>query len=169
VTSIIKRKPSIDRYDLEIRTRRARTATRGQERGAVQFDSIDLALLILLVQVLVAGQSVADWKVYVVPGLGISSASVETDGLVSGLPVSLAGNDDDSAPLDFAWNAGMGFNYALTKNVGVSVGYRYVGIGTQKVTAVGPTTVGPLEYDPQLHEFRVGIRIRVFEFFSPWR
>lgn len=264
--------------------------------------SILIASLTLVVQLMAAGQSVADWKVYVAPGLGISAASVDTDGQASVAPTTtLGGSDDDSSPLlsfavglevpmdelvprewlldirlpdwpvrveleaaglreyefrtdtsatdeffteltvqattfvnfwldipllavykpvqytlglgrqpglrrwlepasfylgagvgfsafqidstantifgdndviDFAWNAGFGLNYALTESVAVSAGYRYVGLGKQNLDLTGPftpTAADEVEFDPQLHEFRVAIRVRVFEFFSPWR
>jgi opacity protein-like surface antigen len=255
---------------------------------------------ILLAVVLVAGPSAADWNVYVAPGLGISGATVDTDGEVSDLPVLFGGSDEDSSPLldfavglevpmdelvprewlldvrlpnwpmrfeleaaglreyefktdvgtekfftefkattllvntwldiplvsiyrpvqytfslgrqptvrrwlepaslylgggvgvgfldingtsnvvsvddnpiGFAWNVGVGLNYALTDNVSLSTGYRYVGLGEQKLDISDPgITAGPsdeLRLDPEVHEFRVGVRIRVFEFRSPWR
>jgi opacity protein-like surface antigen len=78
----------------------------------------------------------------------------------------------DDKPIDFAWNVGIGLNYALTDSVSLSAGYRYVGLGKQKMDISGSVTPGPndeFKLDPQVHEFRFAIRIRVFEFKSPWR
>jgi hypothetical protein len=104
-------------------------------------------------------------SLYVAVGVGVGFASFEFDGTAN----SIFAKENT---IDFAWNVGVGFNYALTDAVGVNFGYRYVGLGKQKVDLRGPfapTGADQIEYDPQLHEFRVGIRIRVFEFFSPWR
>jgi hypothetical protein len=264
--------------------------------------SILIVGLIGLVQTMTAAQSAADWKVYVAPGLGISAASVDTDGQASVAPTTtLFGSDNDSSPaisvavglevpmdelvprewlldvrlpdwpvrielegaflreyefrtdtsatdeffsevtvdgtlmvnfwldipllaiykpmqytlglgrqptvrrwlgpasfyvgagvgvgffkidgtantifgdrdiVDFAWNAGFGLSYALTDKVDLSAGYRYVGLGKQDLDLTGPftpTSSDKVEFDPDLHEFRVAIRIQVFEFFSPWR
>ena len=97
-------------------------------------------------------------------GVGLGFSSVEIDGrsnIVSG--------DDDS--ISFAWNAGVGLTYALTENVILSTGYRYVDIGDRSIDLVGGTP-GPndeVDFIPDLHEFRVAIRVRVWDFFSPWR
>ncbi len=61
--------------------------------------SILIGGLIVVFQIMIASQSAADWKVYVEPGLGISAASVDTDGQASNAPTtSLFGSDDDSSP-----------------------------------------------------------------------
>jgi len=55
---------------------------------------------------------------------------------------------------------GVGWNDSLTDSVAVSLGYRYVGLGRQEIDLAGPfapTGTDQIEYDPQLHEFRVGI------------
>jgi hypothetical protein len=281
---------------------RIRLGGGGHRVGSDSIRSILIGSLILLVQIMIAGQSAADWKVYVEPGLGISAASVDTDGQASVAPTTfLFGSDDDSSPVisfatglevpmdelvprewlldirlpdwpvraeiegsflreyelrtktsaadeffteirvdatvfvnfwldipllavykpvqytfglgrqpalrrwlepasfyvgagvgvsvfeidgtantifgdrdvvEFAWNAGFGLSYALTESVAMSAGYRYVGLGKQDVGLDGPftpTAADELEFDPDLHEFRVAVRVRVFEFFSPWR
>ena len=50
---------------------------------------------------MVASPSAADWKVYVAPGIGISDATVETDGQTgpNASLVQLNGSDHDSSPL----------------------------------------------------------------------
>lgn len=74
-------------------------------------------------------------------------------------------------PIDFAWNVGAGINYALTENVSLSAGYRYVGLGKQSIELKSPSSPNDdeIDFDPQVHELRIAIRIRVFEFLSPWR
>jgi len=254
---------------------------------------------VLLVGLLAAGQSAADWNVYVAPGLGISGASIETDGRTNTPPiVLLGGSDDDSSPLldfavglevpmdelvprewlldvrlpdwpvrfeleaaglreyefrtnagpdafftelkattlfvntwvdiplitiyrpiqytfglgrqprirrwiepvsfylgagigfsaieldatsnavsadddsiDFAWNVGVGLNYAVSDRISLSTGYRFVGLGERTVDLIGGATDprDDVDFDPDVHELRVAIRIRVFEFLSPWR
>ena len=97
-------------------------------------------------------------------GAGVGFAALKIDGTSN----VLFGDDD---PIDFAWNVGIGINYALTRNVSLSAGYRYVGLGKRKIDLTGGVS-GPndeVEFDPQAHELRVGIRIRVFDFLSPWR
>jgi hypothetical protein len=97
-------------------------------------------------------------------GAGVGAGFLEIDGTSN-----VVSGDDD--PIDFAWNVGVGLNYALTDSIGLSAGYRYVGLGKHKIDLTGGIA-GPndeVEFDPEAHEFRVAIRIRVFEFLSPWR
>lgn len=99
---------------------------------------------------------------YVGTGIGFSVLDIDgTSNVVSG--------DDD--PIDFAWNVGAGINYALTRSVLLSAGYRYVGLGKHEIDLAGgvPGPNDEVEYDPQVHEFRASIRIRVWDFLSPWR
>lgn len=81
---------------------------------------------------------------------------------------------------DFAWNAGFGIDYRLTDRVDLSLGYRYLCLAGESCMAhndgfeLTPTGGAPqptdyLEYDVDAHEFRVQIRVEVFEFLSPWR
>jgi opacity protein-like surface antigen len=98
-------------------------------------------------------------------GAGVGFSQIDIDG------TSNVFSGDDT-PLDFAWNAGAGFNYALTERVLLSAGYRFVGFGTHKIDIEGAFTPGTndeVEFDPEAHEFRMAIRIRVFDFASPWR
>ena len=66
---------------------------------------------------------------------------------------------------------GFGVNYAFTDHVGLSRGYRYVSVGERTIDLTGgvPGPYDELDLDLQIHEFRVAVRIRVFEFFGPWR
>ena len=81
---------------------------------------------------------------------------------------------------EFAWNAGFGVDYALTDFVDLSAGYRFVCLAGEQCMAHDDgfelTTTGGavgvddrLEYDVLAHEFRVQIRIEVFDLTSPWR
>ena len=97
-------------------------------------------------------------------GAGIGAGFLDIDGTSN----VLSGDDD---PIDFAWNVGVGINYALTEQVSLSTGYRYVGLGKHTIDLRGGIA-GPndeVEYEPNIHEFRFAVRIRVFEFRSPWR
>jgi opacity protein-like surface antigen len=97
-------------------------------------------------------------------GSGIGFSYLEIDGTSNVLSI-----EDDT--FEFAWNLGAGVNYALTEKVELSVGYRYVGLGEQKIDiflgAANQNT--KLEFTPQVHELRVQIRIEVFEFLNSWR
>lgn len=98
---------------------------------------------------------------YVGVGVGVSVLSID------GTTNVLSAKDE---PVDFAWNVGVGMNYALTQSVSLSAGYRYVGLGKHKIDlAGGPGSNDEIEFDPEVHELRVAVRIRVFEFLSPWR
>jgi len=97
-------------------------------------------------------------------GAGVGFSSVEIEGRSN-----IVQGDDDS--ISFAWNAGFGMNYALTNNVSLSTGYRFIGLGERTIDLSGGQQGlnDEVEFTPFVHEFRVAIRIRVFEFFSPWR
>ena len=77
--------------------------------------------------------------------------------------------------LEFAWNAGTGLNYAVTDRVSLSAGYRYVGLGEQSIDFDAGSSAAPInpgddvDFDLDIHEFRFQVRVRVFEFMSPWR
>ena len=94
-------------------------------------------------------------------GVGFSYLEIEgTNNIVSG----------SDEIFDFAWNVGVGLNYALTEHVDLSGGYRYVGLGQQEIDIFqGVTPEGSVEYDPNVHEVRAQIRVKVYDFLSPWR
>lgn len=85
--------------------------------------------------------------------------------------------ETDEEVLDFAWNVGAGFGYDVTERVALSAGYRYLGLGvdtgSQEVDILNASnkqkTGQTLEYDYQVHEFRVGIKIKLFSFRGAWR
>lgn len=124
VTSIIKSKPPIERYDLEIRTRRAMTGSRGQERG--RHTPLDLQARPMRVQ---SGPTVR----------GTSMA--RTSQPLCGRGCRLCG---------------------LRVRRNLEPNFREKEMGR----ALTPTGADQAKYDPQLHEFRAGIQIRVFELFS---
>lgn len=97
-------------------------------------------------------------------GFGIGLGALEIQGSDNVL------NGSDKI-FDFAWNVGMGVNYALTDIVDLSAGYRFVGIGEQEIdlnNGATPTN-GGVTYTPQIHEFRFQVRVEVYDFLSPWR
>jgi len=106
-------------------------------------------------------------------GVGIGYAHTDLRG-VGGV---FAASDEFD---EFAWNAGVGIDYALTDFVDLSAGYRFVCLAGEQCMAHDDgfelTTTGGavgandyLEYDVRAHEFRVQVRVEVFEFLSPWR
>ena len=98
-------------------------------------------------------------------GAGIGFSALELEGSSNVL-------SGDDTIIDFAWNVGAGVNYALTDTVDLSAGYRFVGIGAQEIDITNggvPVAGAGVEYDSQIHELRVQIRVEVFEFLNPWR
>jgi len=72
---------------------------------------------------------------------------------------------------EFAWQAGTGLTYSLTKAVALDLGYRYFDYGSVAARYVGlGTTVdhGPFDLSQTSHEFRGGLRVN-FWGFRPWR
>lgn len=101
---------------------------------------------------------------YLGAGVGVA-AQMEIDGTSN----VISANDD---AVDFAWNVGTGFNVHLTERVTLGAGYRYVGFLDPEIDTEGPFAPGPadkVEYKLDVHELRFAIRVRVFEFASPWR
>ena len=92
-------------------------------------------------------------------GWGVGLSVLEIDGSDN---VALSGSDDI---YDFAWNVGAGVNYALTDKVDLSIGYRYLGLGKQKIDLDdgGGAPGGDVEFDPDVHEFRMQIRVEVYD------
>ena len=96
-------------------------------------------------------------------GSGVGFSYLEIDGTSNTLTAS-------DEIYGFAWNVGTGFNYALTEKVELSAGYRFVGLGEQDLDLFnGPAATGEITYTPEVHEFRVQVRVEVYEFLSPWR
>ena len=101
-------------------------------------------------------------------GAGVGFADME----VSGTSNLIQGSDD---VLDFAWNAGVGINYALTDTVDLSAGYRYVGLPDVDADLLSdpggvPFAGNPdLGYESEVHELRVQLRVEIWDFRSPWR
>ncbi len=142
MTSIIKRKPLIDRYELGPLARL--TACK-----PVQY-TFSLG----------RQPAVRRWlePASFYAGIGIGFSSVEIDGTSN----AVSGDEDSIA---FAWNVGFGVNYAFTDHVSLSSGYRYASVGERTIDLTGgvPGPNDELDLDLQIHEFRV------FEFFGPWR
>lgn len=103
-------------------------------------------------------------SLYVGAGIGLT-ALMDVDGTSN-----VVGAHDDI--VDFAWNVGTGLNVQMSERVTLSAGYRYVGLPNPSVSTQGPFAPGAgnkVDYDLQVHELRIAIRVRVFEFASPWR
>lgn len=103
-------------------------------------------------------------SLYFGTGIGLT-AQMDIDGTSN----VVSAKDD---VVDFAWNVGAGFNYEFTKRMRLSVGYRYVGLAEPEIDTRGPFTPGAsdkVDYTLDVHELRVAVRVRVFEFPSPWR
>lgn len=103
-------------------------------------------------------------SLYVGTGIGLT-AQMEIDGTSNVVTA-----EDDI--VDFAWNVGTGINYQFTDNIKLAVGYRYLGLGEPDVAAQGQIDDGQtdsVQYDLDVHELRVGLRVLVYEFPSPWR
>ena len=97
-------------------------------------------------------------------GAGVGFSDIKFDGTSNAVFAS-----DDL--LEFAWNAGVGFNYSLTDAVDISAGYRYVGLSDLDLTPTGGAADprDDLQIELDVHEFRVQVRVQVFSFLSPWR
>lgn len=103
-------------------------------------------------------------SLYVGAGIGVA-AQMDIDGTSN-----VIGAHDDV--VDFAWNVGTGINMKMTERVTLSAGYRYVGFIDPTVDTEGPFAAGAndeIDYTLDVHELRIGVRVRVFEFASPWR
>ena len=107
-------------------------------------------------------------------GVGIGMAALDVQGTSNVFTVR-----DEF--IEFAWNAGLGIDYALTDNVDLSVGYRFLCFAGEKCMAHndglelpisgGTPATGDfdLKYELMSHELRVQIRVEVHDFLSPWR
>jgi hypothetical protein len=71
---------------------------------------------------------------------------------------------------NFAWQAGTGFGYSLTKAVTLSFGYRYFDYGSVETDLIDSSLVivGPFSIGQSSHEFRVGLRFDIWGFRGPW-
>jgi hypothetical protein len=71
---------------------------------------------------------------------------------------------------NFAWQAGAGFGYELTKAVTLTVGYRYFNYGRTDTLVVdlAQAVRGPFSFDQGSNEFRAGLRFKVWGFHNPW-
>ncbi len=99
---------------------------------------------------------------YLGPGIGFSAIEIDgTDNVFKA-------NDD---PIGFAWNFGFGLNYALTDRVSLNAGYRFVGLADHTMDLdEGQGVNADIDYQNwEIHEFRFGVKIKLWEFRSPWR
>lgn len=101
-------------------------------------------------------------SLYLGGGVGFSAVEVDSTSNV------LSAKDD---LIDFAGNIGAGVNYDLTDRVALSLGYRFVGLPDQTFDLEGGAgNNDEVDYQNwEVHEFRFAVKIRVWEFRSPWR
>lgn len=97
-------------------------------------------------------------------GVGIGVGFLEVDGTSNVFSAI-------EEPIDFVWNVGFGFGYALTDRLSLSAGYRYIGLGKQTIDLEGPiqNSGDKIDFDPDIHELRLAIRVQVYDFLNPWR
>lgn len=92
---------------------------------------------------------------------------------VAGMSLNFTDNTHYAAAesTQFAWQAGTGLTYALTKTVTLDLAYRYFDYGSVLTRYIGIGTNvdhGPFLLDQTSHEFRGGLRVN-FWGFRPWR
>jgi len=92
---------------------------------------------------------------------------------VAGISVLFTDNTHFAAAdeTNFAWQAGTGLTYALTKAVTVDLAYRFFKYGSVSTRYIGIGTNvdhGPFDLSQSSHEFRGGLRVN-FWGFRPWR
>lgn len=86
-------------------------------------------------------------------GIGLGSTTADVSNVASG----------KDTVYDFAWQAGTGLSYELTRRVSVSAGYRYFDLPDADIDlSVGSTPFGNLTLDLASHEFVAALRVRFF-------
>lgn len=87
-------------------------------------------------------------------GIGLASNDVSTTDNVS------RGSD---ITYSFAWQAGAGFDYALTRNVSIGLGYRYLDPGKVDLDMqAGGTPAGNFQLDLSAHEVATTLRVAFY-------
>jgi hypothetical protein len=99
-------------------------------------------------------------------GLGIGVAYLD-------VTTREADNKGSADEYNFAWQAGVGFGYQVSDRVNLSVGYRYIDPGDVEFNLRGASLPADgssfVKIDPDIHEARVGVRVEVWDFATPWR
>jgi opacity protein-like surface antigen len=90
-------------------------------------------------------------KPYLGVGIGVGIIEVNSDDSANVLKV-----DDDSA--EFAWNIMLGAGYAVTEDVDLSFGYRYLGTTDPEFDATLLGVNGTLDAEITVHEVLFGLR-----------
>ena len=87
-------------------------------------------------------------------GIGLAANDVSTtDNVSSGSTVAY----------NFAWQAGVGLGYALTRNVNIGVAYRYLDPGPVEIDLrSGQTPFGSFELDLAAHEVATTLRVSFY-------
>jgi len=87
-------------------------------------------------------------------GIGLASNDVSVSDNVS------RGSD---TTYGFAWQAGAGFDYALTRTVTIGVGYRYLDPGQVDLDLqAGPVPTGSFDLDLAAHEVASSLRVSFY-------
>jgi opacity protein-like surface antigen len=91
---------------------------------------------------------------YTTAGVGLAINEVSTTDNVS------QGSD---TVLGFAWQVGAGFDYAFSRYVSLSIGYRYIDLADVDLDlTLGPMDFGNFTLDVTAHEFATALRFRFF-------
>ena len=105
---------------------------------------------------------------YTGAGIGMAYMKIETDG--PGLTNASTGQ------VTFAYQVVTGFAYALTSRVSLSLGYRYLNLGSPEITMQGagldPGNPSVFGLDLDSHGFAAGLRVKFFSTDFPgslWR
>jgi hypothetical protein len=97
-------------------------------------------------------------NLYVGAGIGLGVTRIETSDNVA------VGSKEKYG---FAYQAGIGIGYDLTRRVSVSLGYRYHDPGSieARLDTPGPVDIGSIKMDLAAHEISAALRVRFFSAF----
>ncbi|MCL2161918.1 MAG: outer membrane beta-barrel protein [Betaproteobacteria bacterium] len=99
---------------------------------------------------------------YVGLGLGQSFIDMKAKGQADLGGYSLSGNWGRKSTTDFAWNLSGGVSYAITKQIGLDLGYRFAWLGKGETKKVYYGPGGGYDYfktkDLQMHQVMLGMR-----------
>ena len=94
-------------------------------------------------------------------GCGGYHAAIDYSG---SFPINFSGDDRIA---NFAWQAGAGVIYDVSKHMSVDLGYRFFSIVDSTATATGPT--GPFDYTTNFAASEILLQVRIYEPFRRWR
>jgi len=88
-------------------------------------------------------------------GAGLGAAFLSSDGSVTTISTGSTSNQDNN-DTNFAWNAGLGVGYSLTKSCTLDLGYRYADFGDMELG--DPSRLGLKAREITAHEVLFGLR-----------